>query len=134
MTIVAPQTGCDNKTVNKPQGRQKMARKTTKSVKELLEFHQRTMEWIVQSLLNKSYLRQEWRCNEYEKTEEYWIGMAQGLNMMVEEAMMRSNCYHGFHNIDCLYVELPSGDKWLPTVGPDHPRYADWRRRYYSKD
>ena len=69
-----------------------------------------------------------------EKSEDYWIGLADGHNTMLENMMLEYNCYAGFQNQGCTPVVLESGDSFYPWVDRDDPEYAGWRRVYFARD
>lgn len=69
-----------------------------------------------------------------ERTVEQMIGRAEGFNSAVESVLMEYGCYAGFHNVAATKVKIEGTDQaWYPPIGPDHPEYADWRRRYYTR-
>lgn len=68
-----------------------------------------------------------------EKSEEYWVGLADGVNAVMEEALHRANCYAGFQYQSDKPVELPSGDNFYPPTSHTRPDYVGWRRVYYAR-
>jgi hypothetical protein len=65
-----------------------------------------------------------------EKSADYYVGLADGANTMLEEAMHRAGCYAGF-----MYVSESKGQSYCivrSEVRPDHPEFAEWRRVYFT--
>jgi len=111
-----------------------MSRKTPKYILGLMEYQQGVMSHVTEILRVKndvpienqtSYIR--------EKSEDYWVGLADGANAMLEEALRRANCYAGFQNQAEKPVVLESGDSFIPWTRPDSPDYAGWRRQYLTR-
>lgn len=108
-----------------------MARKckTPTLVKELAQSQVNYLNWVDECIRVKTTVPAENQADHIrEKSADYYIGLADGMNNMLEVAMMRSNCYAGFQ-----YVGLEKTleeTKYNPVVGPDHPEYAGWRRHY----
>ena len=61
----------------------------------------------------------------------YWMGVANGINAMLDTELRRCDCFAGF-----MHMGLPqTNDQGLPfseSVKPDHPEFAEWRRHYFT--
>ncbi|MEB0029170.1 hypothetical protein QN372_00255 [Undibacterium sp. RTI2.1] len=63
-----------------------------------------------------------------ERSLERLIGMAEGINALMEAVLFENNCYNGFS-----YIGLPKivdGYEVAPIIGDAHPEYDDWAREY----
>lgn len=67
-------------------------------------------------------------------TAEYWITLHEGYNTAVEDALHEYGCYHGFSYLVATPQTIDGSDqKFTPTCGPDHPEFAEWRRKYHIR-
>jgi hypothetical protein len=108
--------------------------KTPKSVLSLMERQQRTMRHVDDVLSAKRNIPLENQSSWIkDKPEEYWIGLADGVNMMLEEALHRSNCYAGFQYQSDKPLISSDGSEWYPYTRHENEDYAGWRRVYLAK-
>lgn len=56
------------------------------------------------------------------QSDERWIGMAKGANVMTEELLHQQNCYNGF-----CYL----GEEGGMYAHPDDADFCEWRRKYF---
>lgn len=113
-----------------------MARKTPKHLLPLFDRHQALIEHVTEVLRVKRTVPLENQANYIkEKPEEYWIGLADGYNGLLESALHESKCYAGFCVIGAtkVRVEGTESEYYYPSIGWDHPEYAGWRRQYYIR-
>lgn len=71
-----------------------------------------------------------------EKTVEQMIGRAEGVNTLLEHALMDWGCWAGFQYVGKpkrVYNEDSSFTVQHTVVGHTHPEYAEWRRIYYTR-
>lgn len=107
--------------------------KTTKACRELMENQQDMIVYVTEILRVKRTVPLENQANHVKsKSEEYWIGLADGVNAMLENALFAAKCYAGFSYMG-IPKQMPDGSISTEMVGPDHPEYAGWRRMYYTK-
>lgn len=63
----------------------------------------------------------------------YWVGLASGINFILEEALRQHNCYHGYTYQCRNVVVLDNGQEFRPMCGTEHPEFEEWRREYVIK-
>lgn len=108
--------------------------KTPAKVLELMEQQQSHMRWITDLLHTKRTVPLENQADHVkENTQEYWIGIARGINMMLEVALMAHKCYAGFSYQARLPLVLANGESYIPTIGPNDADYASWRVKYIAR-
>lgn len=99
-----------------------MARKNpTKVVVKALERHQ---DFIihVSDRLKDLRVRPEQVASWIRQSEDRWIGMAEGANVMIEDLLHIQNCYNGF-----CYL----GEDGRMYAHPEDDDFAEWRRKYF---
>jgi hypothetical protein len=107
-----------------------MARKTPAKVLEVMNYQQATMRRVDEILAAKRKASENQANWIKEKSDEYWIGLADGVNMMLEEILHAHNCYVGFQYQAATGYALESGEMHYPTIRPDDPEFQGWRRIY----
>ncbi|CAB4168889.1 hypothetical protein UFOVP1516_35 [uncultured Caudovirales phage] len=99
-----------------------MARKNpTKAVVKALERH-RDFIRHVSDRLKDLRVRPEQVTSWMRQSEERWIGMAEGANVMLEDLLHDQNCYNGF-----CYL----GEEGGMYGKPDDADFCEWRRSYF---
>lgn len=105
---------------------------TPKVVRELIDRHIEYLNYIDGILNVKRDVPLENQAEHVKsKSEEYWEGLADGANVMLENVLHAHHCYAGF-----MYVSPKIFDEGLPHwrgVGPQDPLYKGWRRHYFTK-
>jgi len=73
----------------------------------------------------------------YEFNEEELIAIAVGANMVMDRILFDQKCYNGYDTLSELKV-IKTSDKKKKMLrvfaGKGHPEYAEWRRKYYTRD
>lgn len=107
-----------------------MARKTPKSVMNLLQRHSAFIDWVDEAIRVKTTIAEENQNPTIrENTVEHWEDMAHGQNAMMENILHEFGCYHGFSYV--APVEVTSdGVRRYDYIGKDHPQFKEWRRIY----
>lgn len=104
-------------------------RKTPKYLIDLIAYQQDMMRYVDDSLRSKRTVPEECQPDHISsKPEDYWIGMANGVNTMLEQALCNVNCYRGFS----YQARKANADGIIPMVGPEDSTYEEWRRYYYT--
>jgi hypothetical protein len=67
-----------------------------------------------------------------DKSTDYYIGLADGCNAMLENALMAHKCYAGFQHQRATPTKIGE-ESFYESCGLDHPEFAEWRRSYYTK-
>lgn len=98
-----------------------MARKTTALMDKQVKRHNETTKHISSILAAKSRGDENDPYSEY--SSEYFLGLMEGHNQALEQALMDANCYHGFGYLT---------NSMLFTT-PDGKDFQEWRRVYYTK-
>jgi hypothetical protein len=107
-----------------------MARKTLAKVLELMNYQQGMMRYVDEVLAAKRKALENQANWIKEKPDEYWIGLADGINTMLEEILYVHTCYAGFQYQAATGYALESGEMYYPTIRSDNPEYQGWRRIY----
>jgi hypothetical protein len=97
-----------------------MARKTTALMDKQVKRHNETTKHISSILAAKSRGESD---SHPEYSSEYFLGLIEGHNQALEQALMDANCYHGFGYVTSTML--------LTT--PEGKDFAEWRRVYYTK-
>jgi hypothetical protein len=98
-----------------------MARKTTALMDKLVKRHNEVTKHISSVLAAKSRGDENDPYSEY--SSEYFLGLMEGHNQALEQALMDANCYHGFGYLDSL----------MRPITPASADFKEWRRVYYTK-
>lgn len=98
-----------------------MARKTTALMDKQVKRHNKTTKHISSILAAKS--RGDETEFYREHSSEYYLGLLEGHNQALEQALMDANCYHGFGYLDSL----------MRPITPASTDFKEWRRVYYTK-
>ena len=107
--------------------------KTPAKVKELLEKQQEKIHWLCECIRAKLLIPKEDQISFIqENSVESMVGMARGINMMVENILETHNCYAGFQYQASRTVTLDDGTIYRPFVGPKDADYAEWRVIYLT--
>lgn len=98
----------------------------------MMDRQEKTMKHVAECLYAKSRFplenQAEWLRNH---PVEYYIGMADGVNNMLEDALHSSREYKGFHYIH--FAEGFTEPQYVPHRGEDitkEPEFQEWCRRY----
>lgn len=96
--------------------------KTPAKIIELIASQQRAVAHTTESLrLKKIVPLENQETHLRTLSEDKIVGFMEGVNSMLESALMQFNCYAGF------YYQSPDGDR-LGRI--DTPDFAEWRRNY----
>lgn len=107
--------------------------KTTKSVAAMIANQEMMMDYISDIMRVKRDVPIEYQANHVSsRSEDYWIGLADGVNSMLEYAMHKANCYAGFSYMG-EPKKVPDGTMSSQSTRPGNADYAGWRRMYYTK-
>ena len=107
-----------------------MSRKTPAHVIKLLESYETRMVHLEEMLRVKKTVPVENQSSFIrENSEEYFMGMIQGVVSMMDSVLHEFNCYHGFYYVgaDRKPLEHVVGQKIQ-----ENPEYRDWRISFYS--
>ncbi len=106
--------------------------KTPKSVVALMANQQALMDHITEVLRVKRETPIEYQASHVrDKSEEYYIGLADGTNSMLENALHQHKCYAGFFYMGVTKKNW-DGSSHCQSTGPGKSDYAEWRRMYYT--
>jgi hypothetical protein len=109
--------------------------KTPAKVLELLKAQQEMMRWIDECLRVKSTVSVENQAAHVKnRSEDYWIGRAEGHNSMLETILHQHNCYAGFNYQAATPTFGDEGAPYYQIVNTQHPEYAPWRVQYYERN
>ena len=102
----------------------------------MMDRQQKTMRHIAQCLHSKKVVPLEQQADWLKsKPVEYYIGLADGVNNMLEDALHSSKEYKGFRYIHFLPGTFENGEpSWVPRRGEDitkEPEFQEWCRRYH---
>jgi len=72
-----------------------------------------------------------------EFNEDDLIAIAVGANTVLDKILFNQKCYNGYDTLSEQKV-VKTSDRKLKVLrvfaGKGHPEYADWRRKYYTRD
>lgn len=103
-------------------------RKTPAFMIELIKRHIDMMNYV-DELIDGQYSHLN---SMKDKPKEYFIGLADGANAMLESALHSYGCYAGFQNVGKkAYSE--SGAAYNPWTKPGNGDYQGWRRQYLTR-
>lgn len=109
-----------------------MARKTPDHLREAINRHVEYLDYITDILRVKATVPVENQAPHVrEKPVEYWTGLADGANAMLENCLLLYGCYAGFGNI--APKQIVEGRVYHRFVQHNDPEYAGWRRLYYTR-
>lgn len=108
----------------------KKPKATPKALLPMFEHQQDMMRHVDEMLYVKTLPLENQASWARDTTPDYWLGLAYGVNNMLETLLHRNGCYGGFHYQRKNETTLADGFKFRETCGPNHPEYAEWRRRY----
>lgn len=104
----------------------------SKLLEVMRERQQNTMRHIAQCLHSKKVVPLEQQADWLKsKPVEYYIGLADGVNNMLEDALHSSKEYKGFR-----YIYFPNNESeptYVPHWGSrpsDQPEFQEWCRQY----
>lgn len=111
--------------------------KTPARIKALMAQQQVMMRHVDEILRVKKLPLENQAPHVREKSTDYYIGLADGCNAMLENALFTHNCYAGFayqvEKVTWIKVDGEPDCQYHETCGTDHPEYAGWRRKYYER-
>ena len=112
--------------------------KTPAKVIAVIEFQQHMMRHVDEmlGLINKSVPEENLAVWVRGKNADYWLGLAEGVNVTLERLLLENNCYQGFNYQRATPTEIAGQDGnvslYYDYLKPDHPEFAEWRRRYHT--
>jgi hypothetical protein len=108
-----------------------MARKTTKIALLVVEQYAHAVQRMEEVVTVRETIAEEnWTDFTKQCTPEYIDVYLAGMRAIVENVLMKQECYHGFCYIDHKGVCLNSFGYDFVT---QHPEYRDWRVKFYTK-
>lgn len=114
-----------------------MPRKTPKLLLYAIENHNCAVELVEDLIRAKTTRPVDMQAPHVRAgTPELWIARLEGQAIMLESLLHHAGCYAGFAYLSepepC--GEGPGGTTYVRVhIGPTHPQYADWRRRYFTR-
>lgn len=106
-------------------------RKTPPAILQMMTRQQATLRYVDEILALKALPESVQPTWVKESTVEYWVGMANGVNEMLEGTMHEFGCYAGYAYQGKTAVAGPDEQLVIPTIGPTNPEYQSWRRIYF---
>ena len=101
----------------------------------MIDRQQKTMRHIAQCLHSKKVVPLEQQADWLKsKPVEYYIGLADGVNNMLEDALHSSKEYKGFHHIYFPNNDYESEPTYVPHRSSrlsDQPEFQEWCRQYH---
>jgi hypothetical protein len=107
-------------------------RKTPKYIIEMMECQQDYVKHVEETLEAKKRIAEENLHDWVKSPDELFIGRVEGMNIMLEDAMLKAKCYAGYMNVSKLKTN-PDGSRYRERVGVTNPEYAEWRRTYFTQ-
>jgi len=113
-------------------------RVTPEEVRKVIEWQSKIIEHVDACLKNKKSRRPDQVPEFLSKANEgELIALAVGANQIVENILLNLNCYNGYDTLGelrTIKVSEKTSRVVRPFAGKRHPEYADWRRRYHTRD
>lgn len=114
--------------------------KTPQKVKELLKRYDESLDFIQDNISIRQRREKDSSINVVfmpERGIEFFEGMAHGLLMQVEDALLKNKCYAGFNHVG-LWRNVPDGNGGMTRTrdmggNVKEEEFADWRRVYFLK-
>lgn len=111
--------------------------KTPAKVIAAINFQQLMMRHIDEQMILKAQYPEEnlayWARG---KGDDYWRGLAEGINTMLERVLFEHKCYAGFNYQRATPNKIMGLDGTISLhydyLTLDHPEFAEWRRRYHT--
>jgi predicted naringenin-chalcone synthase len=111
-------------------------KRTPKHLKKLVEYAENHAMHVTEMIRVKLKIPVENQAEHVrEASIEALIARQQGFNSAVEAVLMEYGCYAGFSYLAATpqWIAGTEDGSFVPSVGPDHAEYAEWRRRYYTQ-
>jgi hypothetical protein len=111
-------------------------KKTPSHLAKLIGYTENQALWMTEKISCRHLLhdRSDKTNPGEEPTVEQLIARQEGYNCAVETVLMEYGCYAGFAYIAATPRKIEGTDEtFIPTIGQDHPEFAEWRRRYFVK-
>lgn len=107
-------------------------KKTPPFMIEMLKRHAAGMDWVDEMIRVKMTVPVDSQANHIKDHDiDYFVGLADGQNAMMENALHSYGCYAGFQNVGPKVTT--DGVEYRPWVGSAHSDYRGWRRVYCQR-
>lgn len=107
--------------------------KTTKAILALMQTQQELLKHVDEMLASAHVPEENKSVWARGKSSDYWEGFAEGINTMLERALLDAGCYAGFGYQRRELTVLPDGTNYRDKCGPTHAEFKEWRRIYFTK-
>jgi len=115
-----------------------MLKTTPDEIRKIIQWQQSVVEHVDACLrLKKSKSKAKMVDESADFDEEQLIALAVGANKVLDLVLFNQKCYNGYDTLSELKVVKTSDRKTKQLrvfVGKGHPEFAEWRRKYYTRD